>query len=69
MDVDPLDMGSTFCDTCDKTFKTENETRKHMRFVHSGVKPFSCDFCSKTFCTSTRKKRHEPVHSKKNWWG
>ena len=64
MPGDPLDITTNKCDVFLKTFKTRNETRKHLRLTHRGIKPYICNYCQTSFSTFSRLKRHESIHLK-----
>ena len=50
------------CEVCDKSFKTQNILRQHMR-IHTGDKPFVCNICSKAFSQMASLKYHSATHS------
>ena len=50
------------CDICNKTFKTQNILRQHMR-IHTGDKPFVCEICNKAFSQMASLKYHLATHS------
>uniref|UniRef100_A0A8D8SZ40 Zinc finger protein 112 n=1 Tax=Cacopsylla melanoneura TaxID=428564 RepID=A0A8D8SZ40_9HEMI len=53
-----------FCDICNHSFKTDNEVKKHKRFVHTDERPHSCQYCSATFKKSDHLKRHSKTPHK-----
>jgi uncharacterized Zn-finger protein len=50
------------CEICDKSFKTQNILRQHLR-IHTGDKPFQCSICSKCFSQMASLKYHLATHS------
>ncbi len=50
------------CQICDKSFKTQNILRQHLR-IHTGDKPFVCTICSKAFSQMASLKYHLATHS------
>lgn len=53
-----------FCDICNHSFKTDNEVKKHKRFVHTDARPHACQYCSATFKKSDHLKRHSKTAHK-----
>lgn len=53
-----------FCDICNHSFKTDNEVKKHKRFVHTDERPHACQYCSATFKKSDHLKRHSKTAHK-----
>ena len=49
------------CDTCKKSFKTEQYLKMHM-LIHSSDKPFECDVCHASFNRKDKLKRHLLIH-------
>ncbi|XP_054463622.1 transcription factor E4F1 [Anoplopoma fimbria] len=54
--------GRYICQLCDKTFKTTNILRTHMK-THSDQKNFSCDLCGTMFRTKGSLIRHNRRHT------
>ncbi|XP_021177084.2 transcription factor E4F1 [Fundulus heteroclitus] len=54
--------GRYVCITCEKTFKTTNILRTHMK-THSDQKNFSCDLCGTSFRTKGSLIRHNRRHT------
>ncbi|XP_029293899.1 LOW QUALITY PROTEIN: transcription factor E4F1 [Cottoperca gobio] len=54
--------GRYICQLCDKTFKTTNILRTHMK-THSDQKNFSCDLCGTSFRTKGSLIRHNRRHT------
>ncbi|XP_037648009.1 transcription factor E4F1 isoform X1 [Sebastes umbrosus] len=54
--------GRYICQLCDKTFKTTNILRTHMK-THSDHKNFSCDLCGTSFRTKGSLIRHNRRHT------
>ncbi|XP_042360864.1 transcription factor E4F1 [Plectropomus leopardus] len=54
--------GRFICQLCDKTFKTTNILRTHMK-THSDQKNFSCDLCGTSFRTKGSLIRHNRRHT------
>ena len=46
------------CDTCEKSFCSENEKVRHIYIVHKGHKSQQCGICKKTFTRFCFMKRH-----------
>ena len=60
------------CEECGKLFKGPNAAqtlRKHINYVHKGIRNRICDTCGKAFQSSLDMKRHvDSVHLKKPVW-
>ncbi|XP_059203233.1 transcription factor E4F1 isoform X1 [Centropristis striata] len=54
--------GRYICELCDKTFKTTNILRTHLK-THSDLKNFSCDLCGTSFRTKGSLIRHNRRHT------
>ncbi|KAF1379455.1 hypothetical protein PFLUV_G00176230 [Perca fluviatilis] len=54
--------GRYICQLCDKTFKTTNILRTHLK-THSDQKNFSCDLCGTSFRTKGSLIRHNRRHT------
>ncbi|XP_077412623.1 transcription factor E4F1 isoform X2 [Vanacampus margaritifer] len=54
--------GRYLCQLCDKTFKTSNILKTHMK-THSDQKNFACELCSNSFRTKGSLIRHNRRHS------
>ncbi|CAN9505870.1 unnamed protein product [Ophioblennius macclurei] len=54
--------GRYICQLCQKTFKTTNNLRTHMK-THSDQKNFSCDLCGTSFRTKGSLIRHNRRHT------
>ncbi|KAM9345744.1 transcription factor E4F1 [Symphorus nematophorus] len=54
--------GRYICQLCEKTFKTTNILRTHMK-THSDQKNFSCDLCGTSFRTKGSLIRHNRRHT------
>ncbi|KAG8007000.1 Transcription factor E4F1 [Nibea albiflora] len=54
--------GRFICQLCEKTFKTTNILRTHMK-THSDQKNFSCDLCGTSFRTKGSLIRHNRRHT------
>ncbi|XP_075880206.1 transcription factor E4F1 [Nelusetta ayraudi] len=54
--------GRYVCPMCDKTFKTNNILRTHLR-THSDLKGFACDLCGTSFRTKGSLIRHNRRHT------
>ena len=59
LEKDEVDYFKSVCPFCDKQFMRENEARRHIRSVHSGLPPFKCDYCEKRFNSGAAKVYHE----------
>ena len=46
------------CNRCGKSFSRAGDLKKHVEFVHEGVKKHKCDPCNKAFSTAQTLKRH-----------
>ncbi|XP_018526608.1 transcription factor E4F1 isoform X1 [Lates calcarifer] len=55
-------QGRYICQLCEKTFKTTNILRTHMK-THSDQKNFSCDLCGTSFRTKGSLIRHNRRHT------
>ncbi|KAB7501644.1 Zinc finger protein [Armadillidium nasatum] len=51
------------CPHCDYKSRVINNVRQHIRFKHTGEKPFECSFCSKTFATKQNLQVHMRIHT------
>ena len=56
-------------DTCNETFKTRNDAKKHIlkthrRQIKEKRKKFSCELCDKKFCPADIYKHMKMVHGK-----
>lgn len=50
------------CDVCDKRFKTQATTTRHMHFKHPDVLPYKCQICDKAFRVESHLSDHINVH-------
>ncbi|XP_033740217.1 zinc finger protein 665-like isoform X2 [Pecten maximus] len=58
-----LDKPKSFdCDTCEASFKTRFNLRRHM-MVHMNSRPFSCEICGKNFRGADNLAKHLVRHS------
>ncbi|XP_021930652.1 uncharacterized protein LOC110835081 isoform X2 [Zootermopsis nevadensis] len=46
------------CTTCKKTFKLQNDLRRHIR-SHSDMRPFKCQYCTQAYKRASHLRRHE----------
>ena len=46
------------CDSCETSFKSKTNLRKHIEAVHEGKKPNKCDFCDAAFYRKVHLNRH-----------
>lgn len=46
------------CATCKKTFKLQNDLRRHIR-SHSDMRPFKCRYCNQAYKRASHLTRHE----------
>lgn len=51
------------CYRCRKTFRNEEEYKKHVVTHSYGAREYSCEICKRRFSTEDQKKRHEIIHS------
>lgn len=58
VDEDNGDLQSYSCDQCDHFFKRAHDLKRHIRSVHTKVKPFSCRKCTRAFSRADALKRH-----------
>ncbi|XP_037544284.1 transcription factor E4F1 [Nematolebias whitei] len=56
------EVGRFICSLCEKTFKTTNILRTHIK-THSDQKNFSCELCSSSFRTKGSLIRHNRRHT------
>ena len=50
------------CEICNKSFTVKGDMKKHVTFVHEGIK-YPCSECPREFPTPSKQKRHfEQVH-------
>ncbi len=56
----PEYVGSTpyKCDQCGVFFSCKSENDRHMRRVHSDLRPYSCSLCNKSFKEMTQLNKH-----------
>ncbi|ODQ78336.1 hypothetical protein BABINDRAFT_19989, partial [Babjeviella inositovora NRRL Y-12698] len=52
------------CPDCTKVFKRMEHLKRHIRSVHSMVRPFPCTFCEKKFSRSDNLAQHLKTHKK-----
>ncbi|XP_065225405.1 zinc finger protein 239-like isoform X10 [Planococcus citri] len=52
------------CGICGRKFSYKESLIRHLKVVHSGVKPFSCQTCSKSFAEKYHLTRHIRTHTK-----
>lgn len=50
------------CTICDRTFKYMLSFKRHMRKVHSSVKPFLCEKCGDRFADEKQRDEHAAKH-------
>ncbi|KAK6463831.1 hypothetical protein DFJ63DRAFT_318847 [Scheffersomyces coipomensis] len=60
--VQPNAQGSFPCSECDKQFKRSEHLKRHIRSVHSNIRPFHCKFCDKKFSRSDNLAQHLKTH-------
>ncbi|KAG7664491.1 MSN4 [[Candida] subhashii] len=54
--------GSFPCAECDKQFKRSEHLKRHIRSVHSNIRPFHCKYCEKKFSRSDNLAQHLKTH-------
>lgn len=52
------------CTECDKQFKRSEHLKRHVRSVHSNIRPFHCKYCDKKFSRSDNLAQHLKTHYK-----
>lgn len=52
------------CKECGKKFSFKFSLLRHMRQIHTKIKPYCCQFCPLQFSDWTTKIRHERTHTK-----
>jgi zinc finger protein MSN2/4 len=50
------------CTECDKQFKRSEHLKRHIRSVHSNIRPFHCKYCEKKFSRSDNLAQHLKTH-------
>ena len=50
------------CPECNKTFTQKANLRRHLKFIHTGKKPFVCDVCNKAFNRKGNMEVHRLTH-------
>lgn len=53
-------------DHCTKQFKRSEHLKRHIRSVHSNIRPFHCRFCEKKFSRSDNLAQHLKTHYRLN---
>lgn len=51
------------CTICDRSFKLLLSFKRHMRSVHSSVKPFLCEKCGDGFADEKKRDEHANIHA------
>lgn len=51
------------CSTCDKSFRSASNVKRHMRDVHDGVKKFVCDVCGRCLASRISRDEHRRTHT------
>ncbi|ODV76899.1 uncharacterized protein CANTADRAFT_24158 [Suhomyces tanzawaensis NRRL Y-17324] len=60
--VVPNAQGAFPCSECDKQFKRSEHLKRHIRSVHSNIRPFHCKYCDKKFSRSDNLAQHLKTH-------
>ncbi|KAK6205180.1 uncharacterized protein RJT21DRAFT_117651 [Scheffersomyces amazonensis] len=60
--MQPNASGAFPCSECDKQFKRSEHLKRHIRSVHSNIRPFHCKFCEKKFSRSDNLAQHLKTH-------
>ncbi|KAA8907285.1 hypothetical protein DIURU_000605 [Diutina rugosa] len=50
------------CRECAKVFKRSEHLKRHVRSVHSDIRPFHCSYCEKKFSRSDNLAQHTKTH-------
>ncbi|RLV94588.1 Zinc finger protein MSN4 [Spathaspora sp. JA1] len=50
------------CMECEKQFKRSEHLKRHIRSVHSNIRPFHCKYCEKKFSRSDNLAQHLKTH-------
>ncbi|XP_062582400.1 transcriptional repressor CTCF-like [Saccostrea cucullata] len=56
---------SYVCDSCQKSFKQKSTYERHLKLLHSTVKPYKCDLCEKAFVFTSSLCEHRDTHFSK----
>ena len=59
---DNISIEVKICKSCDKSFSTEQNLRRHIYTVHDGNKDYKCEACGKMFSLKHQLKNH--IHVK-----
>ncbi|KAK6459419.1 uncharacterized protein RJT20DRAFT_132553 [Scheffersomyces xylosifermentans] len=60
--ITPNSNGAFSCSECDKQFKRSEHLKRHIRSVHSNIRPFHCKYCEKKFSRSDNLAQHLKTH-------
>ncbi|KAI5969276.1 MSN4 [Candida margitis] len=52
------------CSECDKQFKRTEHLKRHIRSVHSNIRPYHCHYCERKFSRSDNLAQHIKTHYK-----
>lgn len=55
-------QGAFPCTECEKQFKRSEHLKRHIRSVHSNIRPFHCKYCEKKFSRSDNLAQHLKTH-------
>ncbi|KAG5421321.1 MSN4 [Candida metapsilosis] len=50
------------CSQCDKQFKRTEHLKRHIRSVHSNIRPYHCQYCERKFSRSDNLAQHIKTH-------
>ncbi|XP_062574174.1 zinc finger protein 615-like isoform X2 [Saccostrea cucullata] len=56
---------SYFCDSCQKSYTQKSTYVRHLKLLHSTVKPYKCDLCEKAFVFTSSLCEHRDTHFSK----
>lgn len=66
----PLEPGEVYypCPKCEQFFRRPEHVKRHIRSVHTHVRPYKCEFCDKGFPRSDNLSQHLKTHMSLEEW-